>query len=61
MENLKRKKKKALTAKISILLAIILIVSLLGVVVAQSVRLAKINSEIEAMKNIYQSQAEEEE
>ena len=61
MENLrKRKSKKTLIAKISILVAFALIISLFGVVIAQSVRIAKLNNEFEKTKNSYQAETAEE-
>lgn len=61
MENLrKRKSKKTLITKILILLAFVLIISLFGVVIAQTVKINNLNQKIINSNETYQSQTTEE-
>lgn len=59
MENKRRKKK--LILKIAIIIALALMFALFCVVIAQTVRISKLNNEIEKINQTYHSQTTEEE
>ena len=59
MEN-NRKNKKKLIGKIALLLAGLLMVALLGVVIAQSVKIHNLTNRLNKANETYQSQATEE-
>ena len=61
MENQRKNKKKQLITKILLLLAGLLMIALLCVVIAQTVRIHKLTNKVEQLNQTYQSQTTEEE